>query len=125
MKIHTQKYNDVTVIDLQGELDSDSIEQVKDTLVNTLKPPPDQSSGQKVAVAAFQSGIVFDMDNLGFVDSAGLEFLLWARDYCIENNCQMRLAGFNETCKKILEITRLENEFACYGELAEAVKSFV
>ena len=125
MKIHTQKYNDVTVIALQGELDTDSIEQVKDTLDKTLKKPSGQPSGQKIAVAVFQSGVVFDMANLGFIDSAGLEFLLWARDHCIENNCQMRLAGFNETCKKILEITRLENEFACYGELSEAVKSFV
>ncbi len=125
MKINTQKYNDVTVIALQGELDCDSIEQVKELLINTLKQASEPSSDKKAAVAVFQSGVVFDMANLGFIDSSGLEFLLWARDYCIENNCQMRLAGFNETCKKILEITRLENEFASYGELAEAVKSFV
>jgi len=125
MKIQTQKYSNVTVIALQGELDSDSIEQVKDALDNTLKRSVGQPSEQKNVVAVFQSGIVFDMANLGFIDSAGLEFLIWARDHCIENNSQMRLAGLNETCKKILEITRLENEFASYGELAEAVKSFV
>ncbi len=125
MKIQTQKYNDVTVIALQGELDLDNIEQVKESLVNILTNASAQPSGQKAVVAVFQGGVVFDMANLGFIDSAGLEFLVWARDYCIENSCQMRLAGLNETCKKILEITRLENEFASYGELAEAVKSFV
>lgn len=87
MKIHTQKYNDVTVIELQGELDLGSIEQVKDNLVRILKSSSEQSGSHQSAIAAFQNGIVFDMNNLGFIDSAGLEFLIWARDYCIENNC--------------------------------------
>jgi len=34
------------------------------------------------------------------------------------------LAGLDENCAKILEVTRLENEFDRYAELAEAVKSF-
>ena len=125
MKIQTLKYNDITVIELQGELDADNIEQVKCALSNAVGNKSESSSGVQTSVVAFRSGVVFDMNNVGFVDSAGLEFLLWARDYCNENNCQMRLAGLSENCTKILEITRLENEFACYGELAEAVKSVV
>ena len=58
------------------------------------------------------------------IDSAGLETLLWTRDYCDENNSQLRLAGLDENCSKILEITRLDKEFDSYAELAEAVKSF-
>jgi hypothetical protein len=34
------------------------------------------------------------------------------------------LAGLDGNCDKILEITRLANEFDRYGELTEAVKSF-
>jgi hypothetical protein len=34
------------------------------------------------------------------------------------------LAGLDENCVIILEITRLEKEFDRYAELAEAVKSF-
>jgi len=49
---------------------------------------------------------------------------LWARDYCTENGCEFRLAGLDENCSKILEITRLEKEFEHYPELAAAVKSF-
>jgi hypothetical protein len=36
----------------------------------------------------------------------------------------MRLAGLDENCTKILEITRLDGQFDCYDELAKAVKSF-
>ena len=64
------------------------------------------------------------MSCVGFIDSEGLENLLWARDYCNENNCQLHLAGLDESCAKILEITRLDKQFHCYAELAEAVNSF-
>ncbi len=61
---------------------------------------------------------------VGFIDSAGLEQLLWVRDWCNENKCELRLAGLDENCARILEITRLAGEFDCYAELAKAVKSF-
>lgn len=64
------------------------------------------------------------MTETGFIDSQGLETLLWARDHCIESDCQLRLAGLDENCSKILEVTRLKNEFDTYDELAGAVKSF-
>ncbi len=110
MRIKTQDYNDVTVITLQGELDIDAAGPFQNTVSDVI--------------AARRNGIVLDMSEVGFVDSVGLERLLWARDYCNENKCQFRLVGLDENCAKILEITRLENEFDRYAELAEAVKSF-
>ena len=110
MKVKTQDYNDVAVVELQGELDGDFIELFRNTITDII--------------ATRKSGIVLDMSDVGFVDSQGLEQLLWAKDYCNENNCQLRLAGLDENCAKILEVTRLENEFDRYAELSEAVKSF-
>ena len=110
MKVRTQDYNDVTVVELQGELDGDFIELFQNTITDII--------------ATHKAGIVLDMSDVGFVDSQGLEQLLRAKDYCSENNCQLRLAGLDENCAKILEITRLENEFDHYAELSEAVKSF-
>jgi len=111
MKVRTQGYNDVAVVELQGELASDFIELFQNTITDII--------------AAHKTGIVLDMSDVGFIDSAGLEQLLWVRDYCNENSCQLRLAGLDETLTKILEVTRLEDEFDRYAELAEAVKSFV
>lgn len=110
MKIRTQNYNNVTVVELQGELDCDSAAAFKSTVTDM--------------VAKHKNGIAIDMSNIEFIDSEGLEILLWARDYCNENNCPLRLTALNENCAKILEITRLDNEFNQYEELAEAVKSF-
>ncbi len=110
MKIKTQDYNDVTVVELEGELDCESVELFQKTIEDVI--------------GTGKVGIVVNMSDVGFIDSAGLERLLWARDYCSENSCQLRLAGLDENCAKVLEVTQLDGEFNCYAELAEAVKSF-
>lgn len=110
MRIKTQNYSDVTVIELQGEVDAEVTEPLKDTVAQ--------------AVAGGRARLVLDMSNVGVIDSQGLELLLWIRQYCRQNRTQLKLAGLDENCEKILEITGLQAEFDCHAELAEAVKSF-
>ncbi|MHC4424375.1 MAG: STAS domain-containing protein [Planctomycetota bacterium] len=66
MKIKAQDYNDVTVVELQGEFDGDSVELFQNTITDI--------------VAKHKTGIVLDMSAVGFVDSQGLEQLLWSRE---------------------------------------------
>lgn len=110
MKVIIQDYNDVTVVELQGELDSDSAELFQKNITDVI--------------AQNKKNIVIDMSGAGYIDSKGLEAMLWARDYCSLNKRELRLAGLDETCMRILEVTRLDNEFDNYAELTEAVKSF-
>ncbi|HSW00160.1 MAG TPA: STAS domain-containing protein [Sedimentisphaerales bacterium] len=110
MRIQWQDYNEVTVIDLRGEVDGE--------LTESLRSAVTEIAGNQ------RAGIVLDMSNVSFLDSQGLELLLWVRDYCRQNKIQLRLAGLDENCGKILEITRLQDEFDCHAELAKAVKSF-
>ena len=110
MKIRTQDYNDVTVVELQGEFDGDSTELFQNTITDII--------------AKHNAGVVLDMSGVGFVDSQGLEQLLWSRDYCNENKSELKLACLDENFVRILEVTRLESEFDRYAELDEAVKSF-
>jgi len=111
VKIETQHYNDVVVLELQGEFTAESNKPFQDTVTSIV------ASGAK--------GIVLDMSAVVFIDSVSLEQLLWLRDYCRENNRQLKLAGLDEHCSTILRITRLEPQFDAYDELAEAVKSIV
>lgn len=110
MKINTQNYHDVTVVELQGEIDG----EMADTLNGTITE----------MVAGGRTRVVLDMSNVSSIDGQGLESLLWVRDYCRQHRTQLRLAGLDENCEKILEITRLQFEFDHHAELAEAVKSF-
>lgn len=112
MKIETQNYNDISVIGLQGEFTHEA-----------LKPFEDAVSS--VMASAQIAGIVLDMSKVTLMDSKILEYLLDLNDRCRENLRQLKLAGLDETCRKILEVTRLNRELDAYGEVAEAVKSFV
>ncbi len=110
MKLKIQDYNDVTVVELHGDLDADVVELFQNAITDIVNK--------------HKTGVVLDMSGVGFIDSQGLEQLLWTRNYCNENTRELRLAGLDENCARILEITRLENEFDHYAELAEAVRSF-
>lgn len=110
MKINTQNYNKVTVAELHGEFTQEFADVFERKMSELLAEKKD--------------GIVLDLSNVGFMDSKALEKLIWLRENCITANCQLKFAGLDETCAKILEITRLDEKFDKYDELAEAVKSF-
>ena len=122
MRIKTQNYNDVTVVELQGEMTADFVEMFRETCCNLLGTDEEGNAKAKKQRPA-ANGIVLDMSKVGFVDSQGLERLLWLRDFCRQSECELKLAGLDENCSKILEITGLEENFDRYAELAEAVKS--
>lgn len=111
MKIKTQKCNNATIVELQGELNGDFVEQLEITISEII--------------SEHAQGIVLDMTDVRFIDSLGLEQLLKTRDYCHQNDCELKLVGLDENCEKILEMTRLRPQFDCHVEVAQAVKSFV
>lgn len=110
MKIESQKYNDIMVVQLQGEFTFESIKAFDDEISR--------------AFASKISGIVLDMTKVIMMDSQALEYLMELNDRCREQTRQFKLAGLDETCTKILEITRLLPKFDTYTELTDAVKSF-
>lgn len=110
MKIESQKYNDIMVMQLQGEFTFESIKSFEDETSH--------------AFASKISGIVLDMTKVIMMDSQALEYLMELSDRCREQTRQFKIAGLDETCTKILEITRLLPKFDTYTELTDAVKSF-
>lgn len=110
MRIETQKYNDILVVQLQGEFTAEAVRSFDDA-----------ASG---AFASRVSGIVLDMSKVVQLDSTALEQLVALNEQCRDRMRQLKLAGLDETCTKILEVTRLLPQFDTYGELTEAVKSF-
>lgn len=110
MRIESQKYNDIMVLQLQGEFTAETIKSFEDETNH--------------AFASKISGIVLDMSKVIIMDSQALEHLLDLSDRCREQTRQFKIAGLDETCTKILEITRLLPKFDTYAELTDAVKSF-
>lgn len=110
MKIETQKYNDIIVLQLQGEFTTEALKSFEDAASN--------------AIASRVSGIVLDMSKVVFIDGQAIEQLLDLSEKCREHTRQLKLAGLDEVCTKIFEITRILPQFDTYSELTEAVKSF-
>ena len=110
MKIEMQQYSDVFVLQLQGEFTGDTIKSLEDVASNVF--------------ASKVSGVVLDMTKVVFIDSKALEAMVELSEKCRETTRQLKVAGLDENCAKILELTRLLPQFDTYAELTEAVKSF-
>jgi anti-anti-sigma factor len=57
------------------------------------------------------------------IDSRGLESLTSLHRQCDEELGLMRICGVDETTRKIMEMTRLDQEFVLYRNVEEATAS--
>jgi anti-anti-sigma factor len=76
-------------------------------------------------VAEGQPKIVLDLTGTALFDSAGLELLLTIQKDCQRRGGMLKLAGANPLCTEILSLTGVGNQFNCYENTGEAVRSFV
>ena len=109
MKLSYEDHDAVTVLTLSGELSADQT-----------------GAFQRACQERFAADIrdvVLDIEHLTFVDSAGLESLLWLVDETSARGGQVRLVNPDQTTMKILEITRLDRRFEIHETLESAAKS--
>ena len=67
--------------------------------------------------------MVLDLEHLTFIDSAGLEALLWVIDEAAQRGGQVRVVKPDPTVSKILEISRLDRRFNIHDTIESAAKS--
>lgn len=109
MKIGYEDKGPVTVLSIRGDLSVDETDRFqRETL---------QKMDQEVR------DFVLDLQSLDFIDSRGLEMLIWLQDKCAELLGQVRLAGCPEHIRKVLEVTRLSGRFDCHPDVDSAIKS--
>jgi anti-sigma B factor antagonist len=109
VNIRCEDYDHVTVVGIAGEFNSDATE--------TFRKQIDERLQRKVRF------FVIDLEQTNFIDSKGLESLLWVQQQCDENLGQVRLCKPDDTCRKILQVTRLDGRFDVFADVTEAVKT--
>lgn len=109
MKISYQDNGPVSVLSITGDLSVDE--------ANRFQREALQRMDQNVR------DFVLDLESVDFIDSRGLESLLWLQDKCNELLGQVRLAACPEHIFKVLEVTRLNTRFDCHPDVATAVSS--
>ena len=109
MNIRCEDYDHVTVVGLSGELNAETSSAFRTQIESRL--------ARKVRF------FVIDLEHTTFMDSKGLESLLWVQEQCDEQLGQVRLCKPDETCAKILHVTRLDGRFDVFSDVTEAVKT--
>jgi anti-anti-sigma factor len=109
MKITCQHNEQYTVFTLRGELTAEEVDQFRRTVVEQM----DERTHD----------FVLDMSQVQFIDSRGLETLIWLQDQCLERLGQVRLAACPENIQTILGITRLDARLEAHENTQDAIKS--
>jgi len=78
----------------------------------------------KGLIAAGKKKIVLNMDNITFIDSAGLGTLVAAHHSAKTQGAGLRLCHLGSKFQEVLQITKLMTVFDVYNTEAEAVASF-
>jgi len=78
----------------------------------------------KGLIAAGKKKIVLNMDNITFIDSAGLGTLVAAHHSAKTQGAGLRLCHLGSKFQEVLQITKLLTVFEVYKTEAEAVASF-
>ncbi len=110
MPVSVERYNQVGVLTVGGELDHDAAEAMR----ALLREQVDQNH-----LADF----VVELSACPFINSQGLEALLELKKTTEDLFGQLKLVGLDENCRQILEITRLAHRFQCQADLESALKT--
>lgn len=109
MKLTCEDYDQLAVVSLKGDLSGEQVDALRKTAGDRLN--------------AQTRDFVLDCAAVEFIDSKGLEALLWLQERCGEKLGQIRLAAAADNVRKILEITRLLARFDIHDDVDSAIKS--
>lgn len=107
MQMVTEVFGEVAVVHTPQELDEVAGSQL------------DVHVGQQASVK-----VVADLDGTERIDSAGLEALLAVQQKLRDSGGDLRISVVSPTLRKILEITRLDNQLEVYECILDAVRSY-
>ena len=108
MQITAESYGQAVILNCKGELTADSLEAFRRAVEHQL---------------AEERDLVLNFEEVPFLDSAALEYLLELQTALADRLGQVKLARLDENVRKIMEITRLESAFERHDDLSEAVRT--
>jgi anti-anti-sigma factor len=108
LNLPTEIFGGVIVVHTPDELGGDQAENVENFLV-----------------ALERDNVVVDLDNTESIDGEGLESLLAAQETLRERGGNLKISTTNHANRKILEITRLDEQLEVFDSVVDAVRGFV
>ena len=109
MKLSFEDHDTISLARMEGNFTFEHIDQFRRAVIDRIER----------GIRDF----VLVVEDVEFVDSAGLEAWLWLQDESATVLGQMRLVGCHADLRKILEVVRLDQQFENCETTTEAVKS--
>ncbi len=111
LKITNREVDGVSILALEGRI-------VLGEESNALR------EGVKSLLAKNKKQIVLNMDNVTYIDSAGLGTLVAAHHSARSQDASLRLSNLGSKFQEVLQVTKLLTVFEVYDSEAAAVRSF-
>ncbi len=110
MSFEVHKRDDITVIDVKGQLIVGNRQELKQKVLDEL-----EAGARKFLV---------DFAGTGYIDSSGLGVLVSLSKKIREQGGELRLANLNEDLRTLFELTKLDTLFHIANNREEALASF-
>lgn len=110
MSFEVKKQNDITVINVEGQLIVGNRQELKQKILEEL-----EGGARKFLI---------DFTNTGYIDSSGLGVLVSLSKKIREQGGELRLANLNEDLRTLFELTKLDTLFQISDSREEALSSF-
>src|SRR5918997_5643626 len=110
MSFDVRKQDDVTVIDVEGQLIVGNRQELKQKVLEEL-----ENGSRKFLI---------DFSNTGYIDSSGLGVLVSLSKKIREQGGELRLANLNEDLKTLFELTKLDTLFHISNSRDEALQTY-
>jgi len=110
MSFQVSKNDDVTLIEVEGQLIVGNRQELKQQVLEQL-----EGGDQK---------FVIDFANTGYIDSSGLGVLVSLSKKIREQGGELRLSSLNEDLRTLFELTKLDTLFRIADDKAQALDGF-
>jgi anti-sigma B factor antagonist len=110
MSFDVKKQDDVTIIDVEGQLIVGNRQELKQKVLEEL-----ENGARKFLI---------DFSSTGYIDSSGLGVLVSLSKKIREQGGELRLANLNEDLRTLFELTKLDTLFHIASDRQEALTSF-
>lgn len=109
MGFEVTKQDDVTILDVEGQLIVGNRQELKQKVLDELE------GGERK--------FLIDFDRTGYIDSSGLGVLVSLSKKIREQGGELRLANLNEDLRTLFELTKLDTLFQISNSRDEALSS--
>lgn len=110
MNFEVSRHNDVTIVEVTGQLIVGNRQELKEDVLKLL-----ESGARKFLI---------DFKDTAYIDSSGLGVLVSLSKKIREKGGEMRLSNLNEDLRTLFELTKLDTLFHIADSRDEALKDF-